>query len=678
MAKLDRKDVKIFAEDCDNTLVAEFRTEDEVLGTASYSRDPDMIQNANYSQGWVEDTDNLNTKIYGEDLNAVNYVLSYLLKYLYENGIAEWKSTTTYYTNSITRVDDVLYISLIDDNTGNDPTNTVGCWRAVVLDTITSTIAGAGSDIVKGITGNQITFKSISVDGYASLTDNGDQLNIHVLGGGGIVDAFWGQIQGTLSNQTDLVSALGAKQDTITVDSPLSIDVNNEISIPKATTLVSGYLDYDDFNTFNGKQDALTGFTHTYDSDDDEATIEPSATTSNIGSNSYPITNLTANNITGTSVNTSNATVSTKLQVDTIARNNGTAITVDDTLKVDGNVYTNRLIAYDASTGYIEFEANQNKYRCESGKTHDFVMGTNTIASIGYLDSNNNGLYMHGDIRPYSNETYNIGTGGFRFNNFFIKQIGDGSHYTDTAFVNTVWTSTLMAKASSAGITLKNDLLGDSLTVASLGTTTYPISGLNVNTAKINTSLSVPKIIGTSATPNADSVNLQGRFHIYNGATHVLEFGYSQCIPATNNGYQLGNGGTDPHRFSNLWVTNINGSAYNPSDRDKKENINKRSDETKGKKTSLEVINSLETYTYNYKDDENKTIHIGIMAQDLSQEIPECVVDKGDNNAKGEHEKDLYIDVMGYVTVLTEAVKQLSAKVEFLEKEVAELKGQTK
>ena len=110
MAKLDRKDVKIFAEDCDNTLVAEFRTEDEVLGTASYSRDPDMIQNANYSQGWVEDTDNLNTKIYGEDLNAVNYVLSYLLKYLYENGIAEWKSTTTYYTNSITRVDDVLYI----------------------------------------------------------------------------------------------------------------------------------------------------------------------------------------------------------------------------------------------------------------------------------------------------------------------------------------------------------------------------------------------------------------------------------------------------------------------------------------------------------------------------------------------------------------------------------------
>ena len=133
--------------------------------------------------------------------------------------------------------------------------------------------------------------------------------------------------------------------------------------------------------------------------------------------------------------------------------------------------------------------------------------------------------------------------------------------------------------------------------------------------------------------------------------------------------------GTSNNKWNNVWTEKINGSNYSPSDRDKKENINKRNNETKGKKTSLEVINSLETYTYNYKDDKDKTIHIGIMAQDLQNEIPECVVDNGESNEKGEHEKDLYIDVMGYVTVLTEAVKQLSAKVQTLEARIEELEG---
>lgn len=638
MAKLDRKDVKIFAEDCDNTLVAEFRTEDEVLGTASYSRDPDMIQNANYSQGWVEDTDNLNTKIYGEDLNAVNYVLSYLLKYLYENGIAEWKSTTTYYTNSITRVNDVLYISLIDDNTGNDPTSTVGCWRAVVLDTITSTIAGAGSDIVKGITGNQITFKSISVDGYASLTDNGDQLNIHVLGGGGVVDAFWGQIQGTLSNQSDLVSALGAKQDTITVNAPLSIDVDNEISIAKATTLASGYLDVDDFNTFNGKQDALTGFTHTYDSDDDEATIVPNATTSNIGSNSYPITNLTANNITGTSVSTSNATVSTKLQVDTIAKNNGTAITVNDTLKVNSNVYTNKLIAYDASTGYIEFQANQNKYRCESGKTHDFVMGTDTIASIGYLDSNNNGLKMSGPIFASANSTYNIGSGGFRFKNLYVGFIGDGSHYTDVAYLSQIWTDSLLAKPTSYGITLKNDLIGDSLTVASLGTATYPINGLNVINGTIK-NLTIENLYSSGNT-----IYLQGNMRDSGPGAHNL--------------------GSNDNYFAGVYA---GGFITRPSDIREKENIENY------KSSILDKLDKLNPMTYTIKGSKDGEVKFGLSAQELKEIEPLCVV--GDETKSDEK---LGIELYATLTLAMQAIKELKSRVESLEKEVAELKGQTK
>ena len=260
MAKLDRKDVKIFAENSKETLITEFRTEDSQGSTASFSRDPDVIQNENYSQGWVNNTNNLNTKIYGEDLNAVNYVLSYLLKYLYENGIAEWKNTTTYYQNSICKVDNALYLSLQDNNIGNNPTSTVSYWKPIPLENVSIENSGNGLSIVKDVTDNVITFKTISVTGYGEITDNGDQLNIDIAGGGGggSGDAYWGTIRGTITNQTDLMALINLKQDIFTVSSPLVLTDDHKLIINKATSSVSGYLDYNDFNTFNGKQDTIS------------------------------------------------------------------------------------------------------------------------------------------------------------------------------------------------------------------------------------------------------------------------------------------------------------------------------------------------------------------------------------------------------------------------------------
>ena len=260
MAKLDRKDVKIFAENSKETLITEFRTEDSQGSTASFSRDPDVIQNANYSQGWVNNTNNLNTKIYGEDLNAVNYVLSYLLKYLYENGIAEWKSTTTYYQNSICKVNNALYLSLQDNNIGNNPTSTVSYWKPIPLENVSIENSGNGLSIVKDVTDNVITFKTISVTGYGEITDNGDQLNIDIAGGGGggTGDTYWGTIRGTITKQTDLMALINLKQDIFTVDSPLVLTDDHKLTINKATSSVSGYLDYNDFNTFNGKQDTIS------------------------------------------------------------------------------------------------------------------------------------------------------------------------------------------------------------------------------------------------------------------------------------------------------------------------------------------------------------------------------------------------------------------------------------
>lgn len=78
----------------------------------------------------------------------------------------------------------------------------------------------------------------------------------------------WGAITGTLSNQTDLQSALDAKEDDLTFSAPLSRSVNT-ISIAASSGSTNGYLASGDWTTFNNKLSTtgdgsgLTGITAT-------------------------------------------------------------------------------------------------------------------------------------------------------------------------------------------------------------------------------------------------------------------------------------------------------------------------------------------------------------------------------------------------------------------------------
>lgn len=691
MAKLDRKDVKIFAENSDATLITEFRTEDPTGETASFSRDPDVIQNENYSQGWVDNNPSLNTKIYGEDLNAVNYVLSYLLKYLYENGIAEWNSTTTYYENSIVKSGSDLYISLEDDNTGNNPTSTVNYWKLIPTDAITTQDAGIGYSVVKALSGNEITFKTISVSGYGTITDNGDQLNINIAGGGGGGggDAFWGMIQGTLSNQTDLVNALNAKQNTITCSSPLTLDSNNDISIPKATTSVSGYLDYQDWNTFNGKQNSLSfstplsetsgtvsiskadtstsgyldyndwntfnnkqnainALTITETSTTFDAVPKSSTTTSNIGSLSYPFSNLYTSDVY--SDNVVPITVdSNDYNSQTLTLNNLNIKFKPSSIESLGTkLYIDPVGAY---TTYLGFN-----------NAISFIKVSELIETPALRGINGSSISVEDSLIP-SSTNKNLGSALNPFYEGYISYIKTAqikNNYTAIDFIE-------FLNNSNAGHYVNYNAGTDS---SNYGAHIFK-SGGNTKFAVFNDSIkSYVDILPDSNDTYCLGTNNSTRFkQLWINEIHMR----TGLIPEVNPGSTYI--GTSSAKIGDIYCTRINGSTYNPSDRDKKENIVKRNNETKGKKTSLEIINFLDTYTYNYKNDEDKTIHIGIMAQDLAQEIPECVVDKGNDNAKGEHEKDLYIDVMGYVTVLTEAVKELNDKVKTLEARIEELEG---
>lgn len=92
-------------------------------------------------------------------------------------------------------------------------------------------------------------------------------------GGGGGGSASWGAISGTLSDQTDLNSALSGKEPTLTkgnltesTSSVLTISGGTaavigsglSIQVKQSSTSQSGYLSSSDWNTFNNKQSSLS------------------------------------------------------------------------------------------------------------------------------------------------------------------------------------------------------------------------------------------------------------------------------------------------------------------------------------------------------------------------------------------------------------------------------------
>ena len=120
MAKLPRKTQKIF---CSNP-TSEKQT--SVFGTMKtadkqYSTDVGTLQsNAAYEQGWKSATI-ASYKPFMEDFNTLNYINTSQLAYLFQQGIPEWDSATTYYKNSFCSYNGDLWKSLIDDNLNNTP-----------------------------------------------------------------------------------------------------------------------------------------------------------------------------------------------------------------------------------------------------------------------------------------------------------------------------------------------------------------------------------------------------------------------------------------------------------------------------------------------------------------------------------------------------------------------------
>ena len=155
---LTRKQQKIFA---GNTTISEeqiavFGSKTQT-GTMAFSKDPDVIQNENWQNGWQNATV-LEEAPFEEDFNAISFVNSYNTAYLLQKGIPEYSASTTYFKGSICSIinstsEPSLYYSLTDNNIGNNPTTDSTNWAKY---------SDIFSDDYTKIDGSNATFSNLS------------------------------------------------------------------------------------------------------------------------------------------------------------------------------------------------------------------------------------------------------------------------------------------------------------------------------------------------------------------------------------------------------------------------------------------------------------------------------------------------------------------------------------
>lgn len=122
MANLTRYKQKIFANNSNQV---------GVFGTGINkvaSKNVETLQSSDYENGWSSAVITEKNYPIWQERDGVDYGFSYQLAYLMQKGMPEWLSTETYYQNDFCRVGNMLYRSLKDNNTNNNPTNSTGYW----------------------------------------------------------------------------------------------------------------------------------------------------------------------------------------------------------------------------------------------------------------------------------------------------------------------------------------------------------------------------------------------------------------------------------------------------------------------------------------------------------------------------------------------------------------------
>ena len=117
-AKLERKVMEIYGENAATRDI--IPSGSDIAGNIVETKDPDVIQTEAYKTG-VRSAVVGNNSTTLQNRQALDFLFSRQLKYLFQKGIPEWKDTETYYNGSfVSDGNGKIYCSKVDDNIGND------------------------------------------------------------------------------------------------------------------------------------------------------------------------------------------------------------------------------------------------------------------------------------------------------------------------------------------------------------------------------------------------------------------------------------------------------------------------------------------------------------------------------------------------------------------------------
>ena len=126
--KLERKVMEIYGENAATRDIIAYGS--DIAGNIVETKDPDVIQTEAYKTG-VRSAVVGNNSTTLQNRQALDFLFSRQLKYLYQHGIAEWGADETYFVNSLAvGSNGNLYVSLTDNNKGNDPVTDTTNWQA--------------------------------------------------------------------------------------------------------------------------------------------------------------------------------------------------------------------------------------------------------------------------------------------------------------------------------------------------------------------------------------------------------------------------------------------------------------------------------------------------------------------------------------------------------------------
>lgn len=120
MAKILRKTFVQFGSGGPTSSFGQFGS--KTAGFPQTTKDPAVIQQLTaWVDGWQNAVVTANKAPYLEDMNGWCFVMSYMTAYLFQQGIPEWDSATTYYINSVVQANNGQWFNSLQDNNLNNP-----------------------------------------------------------------------------------------------------------------------------------------------------------------------------------------------------------------------------------------------------------------------------------------------------------------------------------------------------------------------------------------------------------------------------------------------------------------------------------------------------------------------------------------------------------------------------